>query len=207
MNLLSRIGLLLIPFLLCGVYHLLQWPVWLHSLYESTGTIALAHLFLPSSSHEGLAGMSYISLTTGLNFAMVKFEAFRKTVDEFEAQWKLEVDELIAKKCPAGKADDEFRNALNAEIETHCREVALFIAVVGSIALFLQLSLGFLGVFLFFAVAGSSFGRWNCKRKFRNEVEPVINFQADVLERKQPKLKSEVDEVIHNAAPSGPRKG
>lgn len=174
-------------------YRYFGWLSVLHHCYETSHIWSHAHFWLVSPAHEGLGGLSYLSLTTGLNIAIVKFEAFKKSNEEFKANWQAEADKMARERFPTEIVDDELRDKLKTYIsnrsavllengyETHLsraifwREVALRLAVVGSAALFVQCSVGVFGLILFAPVIGIWLSKEKCWSNFKLKMDRVID--------------------------------
>ena len=126
---------------------------------------------LPQADGKSWGGTSFISVCTGLNLALVKFELFRKTFKDVseslnERHQKLlqthKVAEIGADESTAGK----YRHAIASEFETYSKACyerqfeygirfriwSIQLMILGFAALFFQWSVGLYGLCFLFPV-------------------------------------------------------
>lgn len=201
----------------CFGYHYSDWFPFLRHYYEDPLSKEFAHHWLPSPEHGGLGGLSYLSVTTGLNLAMVKFEVFKKSLKDVEAQWKEEIDAQLGDAYADAKADDVHRGRMRAALESHVKDrlqdsyekhrfmvlcwraVAIPLVIVGLAALFFQFSAGAGGVIFVVPVLGAWVAKLFCKWELSREVRTLVPFAkrvADDLKNQQAALQAEVNSTV-----------
>lgn len=155
---------------------------------------------LPQSDHDGWGGLSFISVATGLNLALVKLEAFIKSLESVKSEWIKEVEkELIgegsggalADPNTAKQAEDVLRirctklideiNEENSALWRLCRAFAKRCTYLGFVFLFFQYSAGFLALILLFPAIGTFAARWFCTRKLFNNVKASNDMKAELI--------------------------
>lgn len=199
-------------------FHFCGWFEFIHAQYRLEDTSVIMHYLMPSQLHQGLAGFSFISVTTGLNLAMVKFEVFSKSLKEIELQWQDEIDEQLS-AYPSSRVDDEKRTMIDAYLEKHIKSktkiaytehkdlglkwrwLAIRLNIIGLLCLFFQLSAGLLGIIFVFPVLGAVQAKQRCKGKLKTEIETLLNFAASTHDDQQA-LQSDVNKVIQSATPT-----
>lgn len=154
---------------------------------------------LPSPKADSLAGLSFISVTTGLNLALVKFELFRKSYKDIKEWLAEQHDDILGKKVREligfdDAAIEDYRNFVVAKLESiagtchdtqykyglRFRRWAISYLFIGLFALFTQWSLGFLGLALLIPV----FSLWCIKtratKKFSRDSHIYLEMAEDL---------------------------
>ncbi len=198
-----------------GTHHAFHFPAVIHNFYTGQVSGDICHYLLPSAKHEGCGGFSYMTLTTGLNLALVKFEVFVKTLKEIEDQWN---DEIAAqmRTFPAAQVDDASSQLIDQYLINHVQEekrkayaehkrlglhwrwLAIRLTVLGLVLLFFQYSAGLLGLLFVLPVLGSVHAKRKCKTRLNETLATLKNF-AESVYKGQGERRSEVDKTIKSA--------
>lgn len=199
----------------CGAYQLWGCPASLKGCYDDAETAVYLHYLLPSYQHTGLAGFSFISVTTGLNLALVKFEVFVKSLEDIQKQWQAEIDQQLL-QLPETKVDDTYtpeidkfiKNAIMTETKTayeEHRSIGMFwrwwairFNIMGLALLFFQCSAGVLGLIFVLPVLGSVRAKNKCKTKLNDEINSLKKLARSISDA-QADRKSDVDKAIQSA--------
>jgi hypothetical protein len=154
----------------------------------------------PQSNHEGWGGLSFISVATGLNLALVKLEAFIKSLESVKTEWIKGVEKqligeefagALADENTAQQAQDVLRkhctkliekiNEENARLWNICRGFAKRCTYAGFGFLFFQYSAGFLAPILLFPALGAYGARVFCTRKLFDKVDGGIDMKRELI--------------------------
>ena len=203
---------------LIALYRFTGWPSPVSGWYEPDGS-GWGHRLLPSGYGKGLAGLSYISLVTGLNLAMVKFELFRKTQKDVMEQWQSDLAAQL-EKHPSIVADDERRQKLfNYCLKTvkkwhgvyntkslKWRSIAVRLTVLGTACLYFQHSAGALGVLFLSPIIASWRSKCKCKSELERETDTIIEFvreEEQEQRKEQPEIEKLIQQLLAEAAKGG----
>lgn len=193
----KKIWIPIVPFLLGAEIVLwailaFSWP-WLGQWISETTFFrgfeitypSLKH-FLPKPSNEGYGSMSFITLATGFNVALVKFEMFRKSLDDVRKYWQDSVDKRVADaNLEDYMADDKVVEMVRERKENHLQTIyeqnekcwlkgrcwALRMLVLGGIILFYNHSGGVLAIPLIFPAIYT----WICKTQYTSSLTDQVD--------------------------------
>lgn len=159
-------------------------------------------------------GLTFISVCTGLNLAMVKFELFRKTYKDLKEVWNQHIlDQLTGGGLVASALDDDAGLKLKKSIESECnkhldsayeahwkrglayRSLAIQCCVLGFLALFMQWSGGIFSLVLLFPVLGQWITKCSCAKALERAVEIIMPFGRELLADLQTKKEERKDEI------------
>ncbi len=153
---------------------------------------------LPASNNQGFGGLTLISVATGLNIALIKIEAFTKSLTDISAQLtKIKEEEIDRLGVVAAFVDnsehlcaltarcEKFRKeieAANHKTLKNCKIGAWWAFWGGITALFFQTSLGLLALALFIPTAWSWGKSWHARRTIREKVRTHIETVKEHLD-------------------------
>jgi hypothetical protein len=151
--------------------------------------------WFPCVSNKGYGASTFVSLCIALNIALAKWEPFRKSLTDVEAEFQKALDDEIVKNNLSAKlADNDARQKMALDVMNResmvqikerngntwktCRKYAIISSYIGGIFLFMQVSVGFFGGILLlppFFVACSSILSKRAIRKVAHENVKAIN--------------------------------
>jgi hypothetical protein len=155
---------------------------------------------LPQWHDGGWGGKPFMSVATGLNLALVKFETFFKSLEDVERHFKNDVDTVIDEKGGGTYlADEEVLTVVNREKNTYLAEVkadnsrrwfwarwlAYRMVYWGFGLLFFQCSVGILAL-IFLTPAAITFSSKRRAIQFLDsKIEAVVRMANTMIENKR----------------------
>ena len=179
---------------------------------------------LPNSSHEGWAGISFVSTCTGLNIALVKFESFIKSLDDVKKNWRREAEKKIEKEftpaqLSALRADDDKSKELSDGLNECCqreieqahrdsedkwifwRKWAFRNTILGFLVMFWQFSGGVLAIVLIIPAIGTWWTHRKSTEKVMGKIDGAISCVQGLIEKQQrtkPAMAKKVRNIVSN---------
>jgi hypothetical protein len=165
-----------------------------HDYVREMWSVAIDSRFgawLPQAHSNGWGGTTFVSLATGLNIALVKFESFLKSLDEIKSRWEKEVEsELEQAEVTSALADDEgfhkvveekVRESLSKATETNSRFWrksrwwAQRLMIIGVVYLFIQYSVGFLGIIMLCPVLSAWLAKLWARSTLKDSTSRIVD--------------------------------
>lgn len=153
--------------------------------------------WLPSICFRGYGASGFITYASAINVGIARWEPFRKSMQELHVDFdKLFTKVLIKNRTASALADDRFASefqvtkrrcetrlssikAENSAWWRQARKVAWLSALFGGAMLFFQMSVGFLGMFFFFAPLLIIIANRKCGYDIKKHIKSIVDGECE----------------------------